>query len=64
MIDNIGVIKEIDKLGRLVIPKEFRERLNIGKEVEVLITENGVLVRNPEYILVKKSTEYEPTNND
>ena len=64
MNKNIGVIKEIDKLGRLAIPKEFRERLNIGKEVEVLITANGVLIRNPEYVLVKRSTKGESTNKN
>ena len=64
MNKNIGVIKEIDKLGRLVIPKEFRERLNMGKAVELLITENGVLIRNPEYVLVKRSTKSEPTNKN
>ena len=56
MNKNVGVIKEIDKLGRLVIPKEFRERLKIGNTVEVVITEGGVLIRNPEYVLVKKDT--------
>ena len=56
MNKNVGVIKEIDKLGRLVIPKEFRERLKIGNTVEVVITESGVLIRNPEYVLVKKYT--------
>ena len=54
MDKGIGIIKEIDKLGRLVIPKEYRERLNIDSQVELLITQNGVLIRNPEYILVKK----------
>ena len=27
MNKNAGVIKEVDKLGRIVIPKEFRDRL-------------------------------------
>ena len=62
MDKNIGIIKEIDKLGRLVIPKEFRERLNIDKEVEILITETGILVRNPEYVLVKTSRERQSAN--
>ncbi len=53
-IDNIGVVKEIDSLGRIVIPKEFRERLMLDKEVEILITESGVLIRNSKYELVKK----------
>ena len=54
MSDKIGVIKEIDRLGRIVIPKEFRERLNLQGAVEVLITADGVLIRNSEYVLVKK----------
>ena len=49
----IGVIKEFDKLGRLVIPKEMRSLFNFEKEVEVIVTENGVLIRNPKYKLVK-----------
>ena len=52
--DKIGVIKEIDSLGRIVIPKEYRERLMLDKKVEVVLTENGVLVRNSEYELIKK----------
>ena len=54
MSNRIGIVKEIDKLGRIVIPKEFRERVGIDKEVEIIVTDKGVLLRNPEYILVKK----------
>lgn len=53
MYERVGVIKEIDKLGRIVIPKEFRQRLGLDKEVEILVTKNGILLRNPEYVLVK-----------
>ena len=52
-MNKIGVIKEIDKLGRIVIPKEMRDRLGFGDSVEVVMTKNGVLVRNPEYRLVR-----------
>ena len=53
-MDNaVGIIKEIDKLGRIVIPKEMRERLNLDTKVEVLLTDQGVLIRNSEYKLVK-----------
>ena len=52
-----GIIKEIDKIGRIVIPKESRERLKLENNVEVISTENGVLIRNPEYILVELSPE-------
>ena len=48
----IGIIKEIDSLGRIVIPKEFRDRLQLDKKVEVLITDSGVLIRNPKYVIV------------
>ena len=53
MKDTVGVIKEIDTLGRIVIPKEMRDRLSLGRSVEVALTESGVLVRNPEYKLVR-----------
>ncbi len=53
MKDDIGIIREIDKLGRIVIPKEMRERVSLEKEVEILLTDEGVLVRNAEYDLVK-----------
>ena len=54
MDKNIGIIKEIDRLGRIVIPKEYRERLNLTNEVEIVLTKDGVLIRNTEYVLVKK----------
>lgn len=50
---SIGVRKEIDSLGRLVIPKEMRTLYDMKNEVELVVTENGVLVRNPEYRLVR-----------
>ena len=53
MNEQLGIIKEIDNLGRIVIPKEIRERLSLDKKVEIIITKDGVLLRNPEYVLVK-----------
>ena len=50
----IGVNKEIDALGRLVIPKEMRERFALEGTVELVVTEEGILMRNPQYVLVKK----------
>ena len=49
----IGVIREFDGLGRLVVPKEMRMLFNFKKEVEIVVTEDGVLLRNPAYKLVK-----------
>ena len=53
MKNSVGIIKEIDSLGRIVIPKEYRERLMLTKEVELILTNDGVLIKNPEYKLVK-----------
>ena len=50
---NIGITKEIDTLGRLQIPKEIRERLGLCGVVELLATEDGLLIKSPEYKLVK-----------
>ena len=54
-MDKIGFLKSFDNLGRIVIPKELRERYKLGKDVEIVSLEEGVLIRNPEYILVKIS---------
>ncbi|MBE6689946.1 MAG: AbrB/MazE/SpoVT family DNA-binding domain-containing protein [Ruminococcaceae bacterium] len=43
----IGIIKVIDSLGRIVIPKEMRERLSLGREVELVLTDEGILIRDP-----------------
>ena len=53
MKDTVGIIKEIDRIGRIVIPKELRERYGLIDEVEIVATESGVLIRNPEYKLIK-----------
>ena len=60
-MEKIGVKKEIDKLGRVCIPKDMRRLFNIDGEVELQVTKEGILIKNPEYIFVKredyKSTE-------
>jgi len=53
MDKKIGIIREFDNLGRLVVPKEMRVLFNFEKEVEIVVTESGVLLRNPKYKLVK-----------
>ena len=54
---NIGIIKEIDNVGRIVVPKEFRERLGLENYVEMVMTTEGVLIRSSQYDLVKKIKE-------
>ena len=51
----VGITKEIDKLGRIVIPKEYRERYGLSDTVEIIATEAGILLRNSEYKLVKSN---------
>ena len=53
-MDNVGVKKEIDKLGRICIPKEMRRLFNLESEVELRVTSEGILIKNPEYVLVKR----------
>ena len=55
--EKIGIIKEFDKLGRLVIPKDLRERYALDNKVEIVATKQGVLIKSPEYVLVKIEKE-------
>ena len=54
MEKGIGIHKDFDALGRIVIPKEMRSLFRFEKTVEVVVVEEGVLLRNPAYELVKK----------
>ena len=49
----VGIIKEIDNVGRIVILKEIRERFGLTDSVEIILTSSGILLRNPEYKLIK-----------
>ena len=63
MKTSIGIIKEIDKQGRIVIPKEFRERFGFTESVELVATELGILLRNSEYKLVRVD-KHKRNNNE
>ena len=43
----IGIIRHVDSLGRLVIPKEMRDYLNISKRdrIEIIAFNNGVFLK-------------------
>ena len=58
--ENIGVIKEIDRLGRIVIPKDLRDRYLFENKVEVVATKEGILIKNPEYRLERIKAADEP----
>lgn len=42
-----GVIRSLDNLGRIVIPKEFRNELNIEEkdELQIFLLEDGLYVK-------------------
>jgi len=50
-----GIQKKIDSLGRIVLPKEIREFycMDENDTVEVVPTENGILIRKPGYKVIK-----------
>ena len=54
-MEEIGITKEIDDLGRLQIPKEIRKRLGLEKNVMLIVPSEGLLVKNDAYRLVKVS---------
>ena len=56
-MDKIGLVKEFDKLGRIVIPKELRERYGLTVSVEIVATKEGILLKSQEYVLVEKKKQ-------
>lgn len=42
-----GINRNLDNLGRIVIPKEFRKSLNIlnNEKLEIFLTETGIFIR-------------------
>ena len=53
-MSKIGILKGFDKLGRIVIPKELRDRYGLNGVIEIVATEEGVLIKSQEYILTKR----------
>ena len=54
-----GIVRRIDELGRVVIPKEIRKTLNIqeGDALEIFLdSENGLILKpyNPEGLSYKR----------
>lgn len=46
---NIGIVRKVDPLGRITLPKELRRVFKIEKNemIEILATEQGILLRVP-----------------
>jgi AbrB family looped-hinge helix DNA binding protein len=45
-----GIVRQVDMLGRITIPKEYRTSANmeIGTDVEICLVDEGILIRHPE----------------
>ena len=56
-MDKIGILKEFDKLGRIVIPKDLRDRYGFDGIVEIVATQEGVLLKSPEFFLTNRCDE-------
>jgi len=43
---NVGIVRRLDELGRIVIPREFRKthRINVGDPLEIMATETGNII--------------------
>ncbi len=60
-----GMVRRVDDLGRIVIPKEIRRSLNIhdGEELEIKIDNNAIMlskssrIKNDEFFIRKVVTE-------
>ncbi len=52
MLKNTGIIKEIDNLGRIQIPKEIRNNFNIIEKdsMEVFIKDNLIYIEKSNFI--------------
>ena len=45
----IGIVRKVDSLGRVTLPKELRRvfQLDRDDEIEILATDEGILLRVP-----------------
>ena len=46
---NIGIVRKVDSLGRVTLPKELRRMFCLDKDsqIEILATDQGILLRVP-----------------
>ena len=46
---NIGIVRKVDSLGRVTLPKELRRVFCLDKDsqIEILDTDQGILLRVP-----------------
>lgn len=56
---NIGIIRKMDSLGRITLPKEMRRLFRLEKDdwVEILATDEGILLRVPNVKVERTETK-------
>ena len=66
MKQSTGIIRRIDDLGRIVIPKMFREKLKIeeGQPFEIFMTKNGFVLEVYQPELNKEKIARERLNHN
>lgn len=44
---NLGIVRKLDELGRIVIPKELRDKYELeeGTEIEIYTEENKIILQ-------------------
>ena len=54
-----GVIRRIDELGRIVIPKEIRKNLRIknGDSLEIFLESDNIILKKYYYLLKNKNID-------
>ena len=64
METGIGIKVKIDNLGRIVIPKQYRDFycLNNKDGIFVTATKEGLLISNPQYKMVKINKDSDTEN--
>lgn len=60
-MNSIGIVRKVDHLGRIVLPKELRELLRIQPQdgVEIFVDENKIVLKkyNPSCIICGNTQE-------
>lgn len=63
----LGIVRKIDELGRIVVPKEIRKALfiNEGDEVEILSADGSVIIKKyvPHCVFCDASADLELFND-
>lgn len=56
---NIGIVRKVDSLGRVTIPKELRRMFYLDKDsqIEILATDQGIFLRVPNIEIKRNNME-------